>query len=149
MRLLTRRDHSEAEIVRKLAGANFEPRVVSLVITRLKELGVINDLRFARIWAESAIRNRRSFGPKLKAELSAKGISPEIIGQTLQQLAETVNENDAAVVLLRRKFPEFTPDGAPLNLKRRVYNFLLRRGISPMAATAAMKLREGAVDSLD
>lgn len=149
MRLLTRRDHSEAEIIRKLTAAGFESTVVTTVITRLKELDLLNDLRFARIWAEYAARSRRAYGPKLRAELSAKGVSSEIIGQTLQQLAETVDEHNAAIVLIRKKFPGYDPDSAPLNLRRRIYHFLLRRGISPAATAAAMKLREEPVDSFD
>jgi len=70
--LLTRRAHSRWELRRKLLMKGFEAEAVEAAMTRLAELGYLNDSAFAR----GLVRRRSGLrGPlALSAELAARGV---------------------------------------------------------------------------
>ena len=77
MRLLARREHSRAELARKLAVHAAEGDDVEAVLDELAAKGFLSDVRFA----EQSIRAKaRRFGPrKLAYDLRAKGVDEESI----------------------------------------------------------------------
>lgn len=126
--LLTRRDHSSAELALKLQRRGFEKPVIEETIEKLTAQGFIDDARFAIRWVESALRNGRGFGPKLLAELQQRGISRETAQQAV---AAGAVENPAEQVLqdiVTRKFANYNERAATLKERQRVYNYLQRRG---------------------
>lgn len=70
MRLLVRREHSRAELTRKLRSGTRDPDVVESVLDELRENGLQSDQRYV----ESFIRRRAS-----------QGYGPERIGMELRQ----------------------------------------------------------------
>src|SRR6516165_4673312 len=83
VRALTRRDHSVAEMERKLRDKGFSVGVIAGLIARLGKSGYLDDRRFAERWAESAVRSGRGYGPRLRMELARRGISREIVEDVL------------------------------------------------------------------
>ena len=77
MRFLARREHSRAELRRKLAPKAQEGEDVEVLLDDLAKRGWLSDARFA----EQSIRSRaRRFGPlKLASALREKGVDEEAI----------------------------------------------------------------------
>ena len=77
MRLLARREHSRAELERKLSHIAHEGDDVGTVIEELAQRGWLSDARYA----EQTVRAKaRRFGPlKVAHDLRAKGVADEAI----------------------------------------------------------------------
>jgi len=140
---LARRDRSEAELTRKLADKGFAPTDVEQAIARLKETGYLDDRRFARLWAESALRNGRGFGPRIRQGLLQRGLSAEIATEVITELAEQHDETGLVRELVARKFPSFLPNLAGDRETRRVMHYLQRRGFSPGAIFTIFRELQG------
>jgi regulatory protein len=130
VRALARRDHSMAELEAKLRNKGFSPGVVAQVIDRLEKARYLDDRRFAERWAESAVRNGRGYGPRLRLELTRRGVPREIIGEVLAGIAAAYGEEETMTALVARKFAGFDSRSAPDRDKRRVIAYLQRRGFS-------------------
>ena len=80
LRHLARRDHSRAELARKLA-AHGSADEIEAVITRMGELGLQSDTRYA----ETFVRGKAArFGlSRLRNELSRRGVDRELIDQAI------------------------------------------------------------------
>lgn len=71
---MSRREHSQTELTRKLSQAGYEPSEVAEALSWVSEHGMQSEDRFA----SSLIRRRsRQYGDRaIKAELSQHGVSP-------------------------------------------------------------------------
>lgn len=102
------------------------PNVEEEVLTRLSELGYLDDMKFATWW----VAQRQKATPKgerlIRRELAAKGISPEDIGEALHT---DVDEKDVARRALEKKYELWKRLPAPARRKK-VWDYLLRRGFS-------------------
>jgi len=142
LNLLSRRDHSEAELRRKLAPKGFPAEELDTAMTRLRDAGYLNDRRFARSFAEAAIRNGRGYGFRLRLELSRRGIPDEIIEDTLASLGAEYEEIATLSELMARKFEGFDPQRADERQKRRVISYFQRRGYSLAAIVRVFRDKE-------
>lgn len=139
LRVLGIRDHSEAELKRKLSAKGYEEGEIEASIARLKELGYLDDLRFARAFASSALRNGKGYGPKLKLELSRRGVAAGIVGRVLDELSEEYSEKELLSQLVARRYPGFDAEAACDKEKRRVVSYLQRKGFSLSAIFRELK----------
>lgn len=139
LRILGLRDHSEAELTRKLASRGYEPQEIQATVARLKELNYLDDLRFARGFAESSLRNGRRVGVSLRLELSRRGIPAGVAGEVLEELSGEYDEGELLTDTLRRRFAGFDPAGATDKEKRRVVAYLQRKGFSLSAILKQLK----------
>lgn len=130
VKILAGRDHSEAELRRKLALKGFPDLAADSVVGKLRSLGYVDDERFARAWAESAIRNGRGYGCRLRADLSRRGVAEDVIGHTLQKVGEEHDESAVLADLMARKFAGFDSVHGDDRQKRRVIGYFQRRGFS-------------------
>jgi regulatory protein len=142
-RTLTYRDHSEAELRRKLQDKGFSGGEVEAVIEKLRRLGYLDDKRFAEQWAESAIRNGRGYGPRLRIELLRRGVPDSLITDVLAKLEDDYGEKETLAALAARKFSGFDPASADDREKRRVINYLRRRGFSLTAILMFFREQKG------
>jgi regulatory protein len=143
LRTLSRRDMSISELTRRLIARGFPETLAGETVSRLREAGYLDDRRFARQWAEAAIRNGRGFGPKLRLELARQRVPEEIAREVLESLATEYDEMETLSALLARKFSGFTPSSATDREKRRVIQYLQRRGFSSTAIFQALRMIEG------
>jgi regulatory protein len=130
LRVLALRDHSEAELRRKLKEKGYQEPGIEESVARLKELGYLDDARFARLFASSAIRNGRGYGARLKLELARRGVAREIVSEVLAELSEEFGEAEILGELLARRFADFDPDTATEKQRRKVVGYLQRKGFS-------------------
>ena len=124
LRHLARRDHSRAELARKLA-AHGEADEVDAVIARMGELGLQSDSRYA----EAFVRGKAArFGAsRLRSELARRGIERDLIEQAIEN--ECVeSEVERARQVLRSRFSVAPAD--PREWARQA-RFLQTRGFAP------------------
>jgi regulatory protein len=135
-RLLAVRARTEKEIRDRLKEADFDPDVVEAAVLRLTELGLLDDMEFAREWVRERSA-RKGLGPRaLEAELALKGVPKEIVIDVLRE--ETGDEEtraaEVAASYVRKvvRFP-LAEQGA------RLTQMLIRRGFSYEAAERGAK----------
>jgi regulatory protein len=83
LRLLAVRPRTRRELETRLVRAGFEPDEVAVELTRLEEVGLVDDARFATEFAEHALDRRLQGRRAVAADLSAKGVDRGLIEQTL------------------------------------------------------------------
>lgn len=78
MRLLAAREHTRAELRRKLVDRGHLPQTVAQVLDDLGERGLQSDERFTEQYV--ALRSRKGYGPlRIRAELAERGIEAALI----------------------------------------------------------------------
>lgn len=123
---LSFRPRSTRELEDFLRRKGAEPRLIAVVIERLRRLNLVNDEEFARYWIE----NRQNFRPKgaraLRAELRQKGLITETIDDALQDLGD---ETALALRAAQQKLASYRNlDDRGFTLK--MIGFLQRRGFA-------------------
>jgi regulatory protein len=126
LRLLSQREHSRAELERKLGGPETDADELARALDDLQAKGFISEARVV----ESVVHRRATkLGTaRVKQELQAKGLSPEAMGEALEQLRST--EVERAREVWRKKFGEPAADAAE---RAKHMRFLASRGFSPEA----------------
>jgi regulatory protein len=121
--LLARREHSRAELQRKLAAHEQSPGQLQAILDELQAKGFINEERVI----ESVIHRRASKlgAARIRQELQAKGLPSEAMAQALAQLKGT--ELERAREVWHRKFGEAATE--PKEHARQA-RFLISRGFS-------------------
>ncbi len=123
LRLLSQREHSRAELERKLAPHEEVPGELAKALDELQARDFINDGR-----AIESVVHRRSGklgAARVKQELAAKGLSGEAVAQALADLRET--ESSRAQEVWRKKFGQAPQDPQE---RARQMRFLITRGFS-------------------
>lgn len=88
LKLLTNREHSRAELARKLGARGYPAAAVAAVLDRLIEDGLLDEARLLAAYV--AERLDKGFGPlRIRAELQGKGLSDARIGPYLALDDET------------------------------------------------------------
>ncbi|MEE8413295.1 MAG: RecX family transcriptional regulator [Dehalococcoidales bacterium] len=122
---LSYRPRSEPELRDRLHRRGFDDDNIETVITRLKEQGLIDDTAFAQFWKD----NRESFSPRsqwlTRLELRQKGVTDEIIDQTVA----TIDDEDSAYRAALKK-ARGLPASDYQSFRRRLGEHLKRRGFS-------------------
>ncbi len=80
MRLLVYREHSRAELCRKLQTRFPDSAEIESVLNDLEERNYLSDERFVEEYLKS--RKRKGYGPlRIKAELQERGVSNDLISK--------------------------------------------------------------------
>ena len=121
LRLLSGREHSRAELERKLAPHEEEPGQLCRILDELQAKGFINEQRVV----ESVIHRRAALlgAARIRQELQAKGLDPQTVVQAVRALRST--ELQRAREVWRRKFDRLPADAAERGKQAR---FLAARG---------------------
>lgn len=136
LNLLARRDHSTAELRKKLVAKGFPAPTVETSLEKLVRQGYLDDRRFAERWAESALRNGRFVGSRLILELQRRGVEREVAAAAVAAASVDHGERQLLASVVEKRFAAFAPGSATLQERRRVYAYLLRRGFSLDAVRA-------------
>ena len=123
LKLLSQREHSRAELERKLAQHEEEPGQLQRALDELAARGFINEERVV----ESVLHRRAArFGAsRLRQELAAKGIDAERITSAMADLKGSELERCREV--WRKKFEALPRDAAE---RAKQVRFLAARGFS-------------------
>jgi len=135
LRFLKIRPRSVAELKVKLDGKGFDAGEIEITLNDLIASGLLDDRAFTKSWIN--YRLARPFGfRRIIQELKIKGVDQEIIDQALAELDGNYSPQEVALELARRRWQRL-PALDPLKKKKRVLDFLLRRGFD---ADIAMKV---------
>ena len=123
LRFLSQREHSRAELERKLAPHEEVPGELAKALDELQARDFINDGR-----AVDSLVNRRSGklgSTRIRQELAAKGLSGDAVAEAMAGLKDT--EQSRALEVWRKKFGQ-----APQTPQERAkqMRFLLTRGFN-------------------
>ncbi len=121
LRLLSAREHSRAELERRLAGFEEQPGQLAKILDELQAKGFIDEQRVV----ESVIHRRASrVGvARIRQELQGKGLAPSAVQEAVAGLKET--EFVRARDVWRKRFGDVPDDSAE---RARQMRFLASRG---------------------
>jgi regulatory protein len=127
-RILSQRDHSVAELARKLVQRGFEKDVIEAVMSECRRLSYLDDDRFAG----GLIRRlkRKGWGPRrIRSEFRRHGLEGQKSDQLLCDAFDAGEELRVACAVAKKKLAaDRNPD--PRKCRERVYRFLSGRGFS-------------------
>jgi regulatory protein len=127
---LSYRARSEKEIKDKLKKKEFPGTIIDEVISDLKRLNLVDDFEFASLWIKDRLEHKPKGERVLKLELLKKGIKKEIIQKALEEFYPSKTEEMEIALELVKKRERRYKDLDKMVAKRRLFNFLLRRGFS-------------------
>lgn len=136
-RLLKFRPRSEHELRSRLLLRGFSLDVIGQTVDLLKRTKMIDDEMFARLWAQSRLRQSIGFS-RIRFELKNKGVAKAYIERALSQMFDSWNERevvrDVAVSRLSKM-----KDLEPKKARLRLFGFLRRRGFSADIVTEVLR----------
>ena len=133
MDLLARREHTRAELERKLESAGFEADVVVAVVEALGDEGLQSDTRFVESFVQSRINQGK--GPaRIRAELHEKGVAESVTDDAIGAVG--VDWQALAAEVRQKKFGRAAP--ADFKDKSRQMRFLQYRGFESDQIHAAV-----------
>ena len=133
-RYLSRRDRTEAEVRKHLAGKDVDAAIVDRSIRELRESGYLDDARFAQLFTQDKHELEQWGRERIKRALLAHGVEREVVDTVIEQ-GSVDGDLDRALALLRRRFP------SPPRERRerdRALGVLLRKGYDGELALDAL-----------
>jgi regulatory protein len=102
---------------------------VEKVVSDLAAQGLLDDARFAQLWADSRVASKPRSSATIRRELVFKGVSRDLAEAAIGDIDDRENAYRAGLKLARRlggsDFPTF---------RRRLWGYLMRRGFSQSLA---------------
>ena len=130
--MLARREHTRAEMTRKLSPHCESPEQVEQLLDALAARGWLSEARFAESRANTLARK---FGSrKIEYDLKSRGVSTEVVERTVEQARAQELENCRAA--WQRKFGTLPQNAAE---RGRQMRFLAGRGFSAEAVRQVLK----------
>ncbi|MBI4352771.1 MAG: regulatory protein RecX [Candidatus Omnitrophica bacterium] len=125
LKLLAVRPRSVRELEERLRRKKHAQAVILQVVEELKRQGLLDDEKFAKLYAHSRIYTKPVSKKKIEEDLKRKGVSGDIAQKTLVSFGE--DEKARARELILRRFEKMTGISDEKK-KMRLYGFLKRRG---------------------
>jgi regulatory protein len=154
-RFLEARARTVVEVRRRLTGAGYQADLVEGAITRMLELGMLDDEAFARAWIESRDRARPRGERAMRQELGLKGVDRATVDLVLSERREAVAgvpaedgvttspDQVAAERLIARNTRSLARVADPRQRRQRAYALLARNGFDPeVCRTVAARMME-------
>ncbi|MCS6772865.1 MAG: RecX family transcriptional regulator [Thermoflexales bacterium] len=141
--LLAYRPRSATEIRQRLSRAGIAAEDIERTLAGLERVGLVDDLAFAQAWAESRVRARPRSRRAIARELRQKGLADEAIQRAL---ASVPSDEEIALRLAQSHLPKLR-GLAPLERKRRISAFLLRKGFDYDTVTDVLARVEHALSA--
>ena len=132
LRFLVRRDHSRAELARKLAPYAESPPALEAVLNDLEARRQLSDERYAETRADQLARKYGA--AKIRQDLKAHGVADAIV-----ERIKAEGEEERARAILARKYRDAA---TTLEEKARRARFLQSRGFSHETIRRALGLSE-------
>ncbi len=129
---LDRMDHTEKALYDKLLRAGFKPKPCAKVIARLKEVGLLDDNRFAENYANRLIESNVSKREALQ-KLLLKGVPYDLAKSVLEETETDELSQIKNVIEKKYKNKLLAENGV-----QKVYAALVRKGFSYGAVKTAL-----------
>ncbi|GAA3811668.1 regulatory protein RecX [Cellulomonas soli] len=145
LRMLTGAPRSRAQLAEAMARRDVPDEVTQRVLDRFTEVGLVDDVAYARMLVRTRHAERGMSRRALGVELRRRGVDEETAAEALGQV-EDADEEVAARALVRRKLAS-TVGLDPQTRSRRTYAALGRKGYGPGLVARLVReelAREGA-----
>ena len=139
LRLLSHRDRSSKELRERLAQKGFADGEISDALSRARELGYLDDRRFAIERARSLVRQGKAVGQRLALELRRHGVESVDIDAAETAADEEFPLEEVLRDLLERRYAGFDYHRASDKERSRVVNYFQRRGFPLSLVLAILK----------
>ena len=128
LRLLAFRPRSESELRQRLAQKKLPADAIERTVDELRQSGMLDDEKFAKLYALSRIQSRAFGKDRVRRELSRRGLSGASVENAMRSI-EDIDEEAPARELAQKRLASMK--GLPREAKkRRLHGALLRRGFS-------------------
>ncbi len=144
-RYIDARERTIAEVGAKLTQAGIAPEHAQAAIEELRILGSVDDVRFARLFAQDKRELEHWGAERIARGLAARGIDRELIDATLAE-SQPEDELQRASAVLARRFPQPPADRRE---RERALGFLLRKGYEADVALEAIRVSGRAAPAAD
>lgn len=137
-RMLAGREHSERELSVKLRRRGFEAEVVKVVVRRYRQMGAVDDARYAEMIGRSLVERKPCGKAYVSAYLQKRGVARELAEAAAEALLAGRDETERAIAALEQRrsaWAEFELE----TVRRKAYNYLARRGFGFAAAKNAFE----------
>ncbi|MEX0638952.1 MAG: regulatory protein RecX [Balneolaceae bacterium] len=128
LRLLGRRDHTVAELIRKAARKGYTTASCQESVDELTAEGLLDDARFAINYAEEKSRTKRWGPKKIRAGLLKKGVQPEIANSALREIEDGLELIQNCVDLVERRRQHFYRESDHFKRKQKIVAWLRQKG---------------------
>ncbi len=130
LRMLARRELSEAQVRQRLSRKAFDPTDVDDAIARLREERAIDDQRVAEAIARSETSVRKRGKLRVRRKIESAGIRPTIAKQALEEVFGALDADALLESALAKRLPrgESIADERAFN---RLYRYLVGQGFEP------------------
>ena len=140
---LDRADHSEKTLYEKLTRADISPEACARAIARLKELGLLDDVRYANRLAERLVEANVS-KREAYVKMLAKGLPRDIVNAALEDIETDEAAQIGALISKKYRTKLENPENIP-----KVYAALVRKGFSYSAVREALKRYSEELENYD
>ena len=126
---LSRRFHSEKELLLKLKAKSYDERLIKIVLNDLRSLSFIDDKYFAKHYIEEKLHRKKWGMNKIRAALFNKGISSSIVDELCLEYSNKTNSYELVTQLAEKKITQLRKrvnDNSQLYQK--TVSFLISRG---------------------
>ena len=144
LRILGRRDHSVAELRRKLTQRQIDGKIIDQVISECRRLDYLDDTRFAKGLIRMIKRKGRGF-VQLKKEFHHRGLDGVESERLLSEAYDRNEEFQIARQVASKKLG-LIKDSQPRKRRDKIYRFLYSRGFSK---AVILKTLEAVIPSSD
>jgi regulatory protein len=140
LKLLARRELSEAQVRQRLARRDYPADEIDAAIERLKAERALDDARVARAIARTQVSFRRRGRLRVRREIEAAGIAPAVAARAVDEAFQDVDPD----ALLNEAIARRLRDGATIPDEatfRRLYRFLVTQGFDSDRVLQALRAR--------
>lgn len=130
LRLIEVRPRAEREIRDRLRRKQYEPEQIDEVVIRLRDLGLLDDEQFARLW----VANRTATSPRgsqaLRRELLIKGVDRQVASEVIEAAIDPHSEAAMCEEVARKALSRYASVADWPSFQRRLGGLLQRRGFA-------------------
>lgn len=141
VRALANRARSSDELRFRLRGKAARLSDVEPVIARLKDLGYLDDKRFAEMYALMRVENDGFGRARVLQDLQRRRVTPKLAEPAVSRALEDKNEEEMVAAYIERRMPSIVA-GAHTGDERKLaaaYRKLRRAGFSPGAILTVLR----------
>ncbi len=136
LRLLSFKPRSVEEMRARLTLKKHPPKIVQEVLNLLEAQGLLNDEKYARLFANARVYTRPTGKKQLEFDLKKKGLAAPLVDATIKNLQD-YDEKKMAKDLAYTRIQKMTGVSSEKK-KSRIYGFLKRRGFDNDVIFATM-----------
>jgi regulatory protein len=138
LRMLARRELSEAQVRQRLTRREHDPSSIDEAIARLKADRSIDDARVAGMIARLETSVRRRGKPRVRRQIEAAGIAPAIAAKALEETFQDLDPDALLAAALDKRLRGRARIADDREF-RRLYRYLVSQGFEPGRVLAILR----------